>query len=232
VWAVLAHINWDSVSDYAPMAYPSFDDWMIDTIKTAIQVTDVQWLIKIHPIEAWDNPASGVQRLIEREFPNLPDHVRVIPAEEDVSPANMFELIDGGVTVYGTAGLELALMGKPVILGGEAHYGGLGFTHEGLTPITYREFLRKAAKLGRLTDEQRADVRKYAYSHFVQRQVPLEIVHDPGTEWWALQHEKRDLLLPGNDEFVQFICDCLVEGKDFNMPERLVTLSEREVTAS
>ena len=232
VWAVLAHINWDSVSDYAPMAYPSFDDWMIDTIRHAIQITDVQWLIKIHPIEAWDNPASGVQRLIEREFPSLPDHVRVIPAEEDISPANLFELIDGGVTVYGTAGLELALMGKPVILGGEAHYGGLGFTHEGLTPITYREFLRKASRLGRLTDEQRQDVRKYAYSHFVQRQIPLEIVHDPRTEWWGLQHDKRDLLLPGSDPFIEFICDRLVDGRDFNMPEELVTLSEREVGAA
>ena len=229
IWAVLAHINWDSVSDYAPMAYPSFDDWMVDTIRHAIEVTDVQWLIKIHPIEAWDNPASGVQRLIEREFPSLPDHVRVIPAEEDISPANMFELIDGGVTVYGTAGLELALMGKPVILGGEAHYGGLGFTHEGVTPIRYREYLRKAAQLGPLTEEQREDVRKYAYSHFVQRQVPLEIVHDPSTEWWGLQHEKRELLLPGEDPFIQFICDRLVDGHDFNMPESLVTLTEREV---
>ena len=230
IWAVLAHINWDSVSDYAPMAYPSFDDWMIDTIKHAIQVPDVQWLIKIHPIEAWDNPASGVQRLIEREFPSLPDHVRVIPAEEDISPANLFELIDGGVTVYGTAGLELALMGKPVILGGEAHYGGLGFTLEGVTPIRYREFLRKAAQLGPLTEEQRADVRKYAYSHFIQRQVPLEIVHDPQTEWWNLQYGKRELLLPGNDPFIQFVCDRLVDGKDFNMPEELVTLTEREVS--
>ena len=232
IWAVLAHINWDSVSDYAPMAYPSFDDWMIDTIKHAIDVPDVQWLIKVHPIEAWDNPASGVQRLIEREFPSLPDHVRVIPAEEDVSPANMFELIDGGVTVYGTAGLELALMGKPVILGGEAHYGGLGFTHEGVTPIRYREFLRRAAQLGPLTEEQRADVRKYAYSHFIQRQIPLEIVHDPRTEWWGLQHEKRDLLLPGNDPFIQFVCDRLVDGRDFNMPEELVTLTDREVASA
>jgi hypothetical protein len=232
VWAVLAHINWDSVSDYAPMAYPSFDDWMVDTIRHAITIPDVQWLIKVHPIEAWDNPASGVQRLIEREFPTLPDHVRVIPAEEDISPANMFELIDGGVTVYGTAGLELALMGKPVILGGEAHYGGLGFTHEGLTPILYRELLRKAATLTPLNEQQRADVRKYAYSHFVQRQIPLEIVHDPSTEWWGLQHEKRELLLPGNDPFIQFVCDCLVNGHDFNMPEALVTLSEREVGAA
>ena len=229
IWAVLAHINWDSVSDYAPMAYPSFDDWMIDTIRHAIDVPDVQWLIKIHPIEAWDNPASGVQRLIEREFPSLPDHVRVIPAEEDISPANMFELIDGGVTVYGTAGLELALMGKPVILGGEAHYGGLGFTHEGVTPIRYREYLRKAAQLGPLTEEQRQDVRKYAYSHFVQRQVPLEVVHDPRTEWWGLQYDKRELLLPGEDPFIQFICDRLVDGRDFNMPESLVALTEREV---
>jgi hypothetical protein len=229
VWAVLAHINWDSVSDYAPMAYPSFDDWMIDTIRHAIAVPDVQWLIKIHPVEAWDNPASGVQRLIEREFPSLPDHVRVIPAEEDVNPANLYEMIDGGVTVYGTAGLELALMGKPVILGGEAHYGGLGFTHEGVTPVKYREFLLKAAQLGPLTEEQRANVRKYAYSHFIQRQVPLEIVHDPRSEWWGLQHEKRDLLVPGNDPFIQFVCDRLVDGTDFNMPEELVTLTEREV---
>ena len=229
IWAVLAHINWDSVSDYAPMAYPSFDEWMIDTIRHAIRIPDVQWLIKVHPIEAWDNPASGVQRLIEREFPSLPDHVRVIPAEEDISPANLFELIDGGVTVYGTAGLELALMGKPVILGGEAHYGGLGFTHEGRSPITYRELLVRAARLGPLTEKQRRDVRKYAYSHFIQRQVPLEIVHDPSTEWWGLQHQKRDLLLPGNDAFIQFVCDRLVDGGDFNMTEDLVALSEREV---
>ena len=231
VWAILAHINWDSVSDYAPMAYPSFDDWMLDTIAQAIEVPQVQWLIKIHPVEAWDNPASGVQRLIERNFPTLPDHVRVIPAEEDISPANLFELIDGGVTVYGTGGLELALMGKPVILGGEAHYAGLGFTCEGQTPEAYRNLLRSAAALGPLSPVQRGNVRKYAYSHFVQRQIPLEIVHDPRADWWALQHEKRDLLSPGNDPFIEFICDRLVDGHDFNMDESLVAQSGRAVPA-
>ena len=28
VWVVLSHINWDSVADFAPMAYPTFDEWM------------------------------------------------------------------------------------------------------------------------------------------------------------------------------------------------------------
>ena len=229
VWAILAHINWDSVSDYAPMAYPSFDEWMLDTIAQIIEVPEAQWLIKIHPVEAWDNPASGVQRLIERNFPSLPDHVRVIPAEEDISPTNLFELIDGGVTVYGTGGLELALMGKPVILAGEAHYGGLGFTHEGQTPEAYRELLRRAPRLKPIGERERSAVRKYAYSHFVQRQVPLEIVHDPRSEWWALQHDKCNLLAAGNDPFIEFICDRLIDGRDFNMDESLVAQSGRAV---
>ncbi len=232
LWAVLAHINWDSVSDYSPMAYPSFDEWMIETVKGAIDVPEVDWLIKVHPIEAWDNPASGVQRLLEREFPTLPDHIRVIPAEEDVSPANLFEIIDGGVTVYGTAGLELGLMGKPVILAGEAHYGGKGFTYEGLTPDAYRELLKRAGSLGKLDADQREAVRQYAYSHFVRRQIPLEIVHHGDSLWWSLQHDKRDLLLPGHDPFIDFICEKLVTGDDFVMDENLVSLSEREVSAA
>ncbi|MEO7502163.1 MAG: hypothetical protein ABIW94_05965 [Gemmatimonadaceae bacterium] len=229
VWAVLAHVNWDSVADYSPMAYPHFDDWILDTVRTAITTPEVQWLIKIHPAEASSNPENGVERLIERNFPDLPDHVRVIPAQEDISPANLFELIDGGVTVYGTSGLELALRGKPVILGGEAHYGGKGFTRDGLTPDSYRQLLRCTPTLGPLTDDQRSLVRRYAYAHFIRRQVPLEMVRDPNSKWWSLQHQRRELLLPGNDPFLDFICDRLIDGRDFTMGESLVAISGREV---
>ncbi len=229
VWAVFAHINWDSVTDFAPMTYASFDEWMLDTVRHIIDIPQVQWLIKIHPVEAGDNPASGVQRLIERHFPELPDHVRVIPAEENISPANMYELIDGGVTVYGTAGLELALLGKPVIVAGEAHYGGKGFTHEGSTTHAYRELLKSAPRLMPLSDEQRVNVRKYAYSHFIQRMIPLEIVHEPGAAWWAFQITKRELLLQGKDPFVDFVCDRMIDGQDFIMDESLVSRSPRDV---
>jgi len=153
VWGIMAHINWDSVSDYSPMAYQSFDEWMVDTVKVVSKLPDVQWLIKVHPIEAYDNPAAGVQRLIETHFPNLPDHVHVIPAEEEISPLEFFQLLDGGVSVYGTSGLELAVQGKPIILSGEAHYGGKGFTYDGLDIESYRALLARAHKLGPLSEE-------------------------------------------------------------------------------
>jgi hypothetical protein len=228
VWGIMAHINWDSVSDYSPMSYPSFDEWMVDTVKQVSELPEVQWLIKIHPIEAYDNPAAGVQRLIETNFPNLPPHVRMIPAEEEISPLEFFHLLDGGVTVYGTSGLELALQGKPVILAGEAHYGMKGFTYDGLNIESYRSLLRRAHELPPLTEDQTRLARAYAYSYFVQRQIPLPIVRDPQSIWWNLQHQRRDLLMPGADPFLDFICEHIIAGEDFVMPRELVAIADSD----
>ena len=228
IWGVMAHINWDSVSDYSPMAYSSFDEWMVDTIETVSKITDVQWLIKVHPIEAYDNPAAGVQRLIDTRFPNLPAHVHVIPAEEQVSPLEFFHVVDGAVTVYGTAGLELALQGKPVILAGEAHYGGKGFTCDGLTIEAYRKLLHQASSLSALDEKQIDLARSYGYSYFIQRQIPIPLVRDPKSIWWNLQHERRDQLLPGADPFLDFICDRLMKGEDFVMNRKLVELADSD----
>ena len=228
VWGIMSHLNWDSVSDYAPMAYPSFDDWIIDTIEQVANIPDVQWLIKIHPAEASFDPEVGVERLIAARFPTLPANVRVIPAGEELSPLEFFDLLDGGVTVYGTSGLELALSGKPVILAGAAHYGGRGFTEDGLTIDTYRRLLSRAACIGALTPEKRALARQYAYSLFIERQVPLPVVRDPHSLWWNLQHEQRDKLQPGAEPFLDFICDRVIDGQDFILGRDLVKLAEAD----
>jgi hypothetical protein len=227
VWGIMSHVNWDAVSDCSPMAYETFDKWILDTIREIIKLDNVQWLVKIHPAEGWDNPESGMQKMIQRKFPSLPPHVRVLSYDEEISPLDFFQLIDGGVTVYGTAGLELALRGKPVIIAGEAHYGGKGFTYDGLTQDSYKQLLRNAEALKPLSDEQRLLAKKYAYCYFVQRQIPMPVVKDPGSSWWKFQFDKRHLLLPDNDPFMDFICERIMDGKDFIMDEKLVELAEK-----
>jgi hypothetical protein len=226
VWGIISHINWDAVSDYSPMAHECFDDWIVDTVNEIIKLPDIQWLIKIHPAEAWDNPESGVHRLIQARFPSLPPHVKVIPADDDISPLDFFNLIDGAVTVYGTSGLEIAIQGKPVILSGEAHYGRRGFTYDGLSPESYRELLRKVRSIKPLSGEQVELARKYAYCYFIQRQIPMSVVNDPTSEWWSFQFDRRHLLLPGRDPYMDFICDRIMDGRDFIMDDRLVALAE------
>jgi hypothetical protein len=230
VWGIMCHINWDSVKDYSPMAYDSFNDWMLSTIREIVNIEAVNWLIKIHPVEARDKRLLGVQQLINTHFPSLPSHVRVISAEEDISPLEFFQLIDGGVSVYGTSGLELALQGKPVILAGEAHYGGKGFTYEGLCPNDYILLLRQAASLARLSEEQVSLARRYAYNYFIQREIPLSVFKEPkpNSQYFKFQYEKRNLLLPGKDPFMDFVCEHILDGKDFVMEENLVALMQGE----
>lgn len=227
VWGVMCHINWDAVSDYAPMAYPTFDEWILETIEAIAGLQDVNWVVKIHPAEAWDNPSTGVEQLIRRHRTRLPDHIRVLGAEESVSPMDFFQLIDGGTTVYGTAGLELALLGKPVILAGEAHYGGRGFTHDGSTPERYRDLLSQAGTIGPLRDEEKELARRYAYCYFIRRQIPFPPVHDPDSAWWRFRFSSRHLLPAGRDPFVDFVCDRLLDGGEFLLDDELVELADR-----
>jgi hypothetical protein len=222
VWGIMSHINWDCVSDFSPMAYQTFDDWLLDTIREIVNIESVHWLVKIHPAEAWDNPSSGVHRLINRHFPELPAHVQVIPAEEQINPAEFLQIVDGGVTVYGTLGLELALTGKPVIVAGEAHYAGKGFTYEGLTPKMYKQLLRDAQSLGPLGEEKLALARKYAYCYFIQRQIPFPVVDVDHSQWWEFNYQRRHLLLEGKDPFTEFICKHILNGEDFIMDEELL----------
>ena len=226
VWGIMCHVNWDNVTDFSPMLYSTFDEWIINTIQEISKIQNVSWLIKIHPAEGWDTLESGVQRLVETHFPTLPDNIQIIPSKEKLSPLDFYELVDGGVTVYGTPGLELALHGKPVILAGSAYYGRRGFTYDTASIDEYIQLLHKAASLGPLNDDQCLLAKKFAYCLFLQRQIPFPLICGPDSKNSGFQQDKRTLLLPGNDPFIDFICERILDGKDFIMDERLVELAE------
>lgn len=225
VWGIMTHINWDAASDYFPMLHKSFDDWLYETIKTISKVKNVQWLIKIHPSEVNDNPLTGCQSFIEKNFPDLPDNIRVLKMDDDISPLDFYSLLHGGVTVMGTGGLELALQGKPVILAGQAHYSRKGFTYDPATDNEYKELLTGASGIGMLNGEQTELAWKYGHTYFIRKQIPLtpNVGDDLRIDFALL-----DQLLPGRNKYMDFLCDRIADGKDFVMPDDLVAMNHAE----
>lgn len=222
VWGIMTHINWDAVSDYFPMIYKNFDEWLYETVKEIIEIKDVQWLIKIHPSELNDNPLTGCQKFIEKNFPVIPDHIKVIKMDDDISPHDFYSLLDGGVTVYGTGGLELSIQGKPVILAGKAHYSGKGFTYDADSDEEYIKLLRKTPEINLINEEMRLMALKYGYVYFIQKQIPLlPTINDN----LYIDFDKLNFLLPGKNKFMDFICDRIIDGGDFVLPEELVELN-------
>jgi len=95
-----------------------------------------------------------------------------------------------------------------------------------VTKKDYRNYLKQASSFGRLTIKQKELARRYAYCYFIQRQIPLPIVKDKNSAWWNLQFDKLDLLKPGKEPFMDFICDKIIDGDDFIMEEKLVKYAE------
>ncbi len=219
VWGIMTHINWDAVSDYFPMMHKNFDEWLFETIKEIHEITDVQWLIKIHPSELNDNPLTGCQKFIENNFPDLPPHIKVVKMDDDISPQDFYSLLDGGVTVMGTGGLELSLQGKPVILAGKAHYSNKGFTYDAKSEDHYRELLREAKNIKNHDDKKRELALKYGYLYFIQKQIPLLPTIN---EDLLIDFNKLGFLVPGKNKFMDFICDRIIYGGDFVLPDDLV----------
>lgn len=227
---IFAHINWDCVTDYSPMLYDTFDNWIRDTLKIISINSEVQWLLKIHPAEAWDNPESGIESLVRKEFPHLPEHIKILGANAQISPLDFMDLIDGGVTVYGTSGLEAALRRKPILLAGEAHYGQKGFTIDCKTIEEYHTNLLNIQNIRPLDSQQELLAKKYAYIYFLKRQIPLSVVKNKTSKWWSFQLNRRNLLRKGADPVIDFICDRIVDGDDFIMSDELMEVADRMLT--
>jgi len=224
VWALFTHMNWDAVSELAPMIYPDFDSWLLDSIEIMAQITDVQWLIKIHPVEVETNLNSGAYALIQKTYSKLPDHIKVIPPEEKILPADLYDILDGGITVHGTAGLELTYWGKPVILAGNNYYSRKGFTHDAFDRNEYISFLSQASTLGPLTESQYELAKKLIYAQLIQKLIPLKIVTHPDPDFNAPQFQPRlaYTLLPGQDPYIDFLCETIISDNDFILPDELV----------
>jgi hypothetical protein len=107
-------------------------DWIEATVGMAVQNTSVNWLFKAHPCDDW---YGGIT--LKDLMPKIScSHIRL--ADKTWSGSALIDNVDGLVTYHGTAGLEFASMGKPVLLADRGYYHDVGFAK---WPKSRREYL-------------------------------------------------------------------------------------------
>jgi hypothetical protein len=179
---VFAHIAWDASFGRGRDLFSDYEEWLVETVRAACANTQLQWLIKVHPahvgkseIDFWQAEPSEVRILRER-IGVLPPHVKVIPADTKISTYSLFPLMDWGLTVRGTAGLEAARLGVPVLTGGTGRYDRKGFTVDSETREVYLGKIARLHEIPRLSPEQVELAYRYAFGLFRLRALPLSTV--------------------------------------------------------
>jgi lipid A disaccharide synthetase len=58
----------------------------------------------------------------------MPENIRLLPANANVNTYDLVQAADAGLVFTTTVGMEMAMSGLPVIVAGQTHYRGKGFT--------------------------------------------------------------------------------------------------------
>lgn len=164
----------------------SMAEWIEKTVQYFAKREDVQLVVRVHPGERLMKGPSMLG-VIERALPQRPGHIRVVGPDEKINTYDCMEIAGLGLAYTTTVGMEMAMRAVPVILAGNTHYRGRGFTHD---PSTWDEYYDTLDRLltdlpaHRLGKEQVERAWNYAYRFFFDFPMPFP---------WRLMHFWKDV---------------------------------------
>ena len=164
---VCTNVPYDAGYDKLTRVFPSMRTWLIQTVRHLLDNTDLQVVVRAHPGEAahYGGKENSVDNLAADGF--LPSvRLKVIPGEKSINTYALMEHCKYGVVFSSTTGLEMAMMGKAVVVGADVYYGRRGFTHDADDRSHYLTLLDQlTTKPGKLaiSTEQRTDARLFHF---------------------------------------------------------------------
>jgi hypothetical protein len=156
-------------------------EWLEHAVRFFADRPDAQLVVRVHPGELLGAGHPSVE-IVQASLPELPEHVKVVPPGSKVNTYDLIELAHLGLVYTTTVGMEMAMSGVPVIVAGDAHYRGKGFT---LDPDSLEQFISMIkTRLSepadrRLPADVRQQARRYAYRFFFEFPFPYpwHVIH-------------------------------------------------------
>jgi len=222
VACLFCHVSWDLSFDLSNMIFDNANQWLCESMKAVFEIKNVNWIIRVHPGEKVSGSLYTNDDFIKKNFSEIPDHVKILWSDSEINSLGLYKLLDVGITLFGTMGAELPILGKPVISGGEAHFSNKGFTIDAKSREEYFSLLKNINTIELLKKDQIDIARRYAYSYFIERQIPINIVNKSEGHFGNIDLKKLNHLKPGKDLIMDAICESILEGKDVILNEKMI----------
>jgi len=124
-----ANVIGDSLTLGRQVFSQSMTDWLKKTLVHFAGMPMVQLVVRIHPGERYTKGPS-VGDVVRQVLPDLSENIHLVAAEDPINTYDLVETANLGLVYTTTTGLEMAMSGVPVIVSGQTHYRGKGFTFD------------------------------------------------------------------------------------------------------
>lgn len=173
--SLFTNILWDAQLFYRFNAFPNMLTWVFDTIEYFAKRSDLQLVIRLHPAEARGVMPTNQPLLpeIRARFPKLPDNVKLVVPESKVSSYALGGMSRAALIYGARIGVELAVLGTPLIVAGETMVRNKGFSYDAETREQFFELLDGVADLPRNHEVRIARAKKWYYYYFFRLMLPF-----------------------------------------------------------
>lgn len=121
---LIGQVPFDVVMVYDLQVFNNMLEFILGTIKVFGDIPDYTLVVRLHPFE---ETIGGDRTWHQIKNLDMPANVRIVHSKE-INTYSIMSIADFGIASTSQAALEMAAMHKPVILVGEAFFGGHGFT--------------------------------------------------------------------------------------------------------
>ena len=186
-----ANVIGDSLTLGRQIFTGSMTAWLENVLAYFNTHDHAQFVLRAHPGER-NMEGPSVMDVARQILPDAPDHFRLLGPDAPVNTYDLMQIADLGMTYTTTVGMEMAMSGVPVIVVGDTHYRGKGFT---LDPSSWEEHEKMLDEaLGdparfKPSEAQVQTAWQYAYRFFFDypQAFPWHLIHlDEGIENWPL----------------------------------------------
>ena len=175
VVGLAANVIGDSLTLGRALFSGSMTEWLERTVKFFAERSDLQLVVRIHPGERYTKGPS-VADTVNHALKSVPENIHLIAADDQTNTYDLLEIADIGLVYTTTVGLEMAMSGVPVLVVGQTHYRGKGFSFD---PNSWEEYFSLLTSFAqdqeffKLTSDQVKLAWHYAYVFFFEYPAPF-----------------------------------------------------------
>ena len=208
---LFTNVYWDiGLSEQAGI-YKDVISWTLDTIKILSKSNKHHIFIKTHPAEISKEAPSitSLEDIIKEKLKKIPDNVSFIRPSSKINVYSLSSLIDLGVIYTGSLGIEMILLGVPIITTGYVPYESFNFS---INPKNREEYKNELFKEKNIKPKYKKNLLElYSYFFFIKGAIPWDFNNNMLERFNGYNFNRLDDLYPNKNKMLDHLCDCITD---------------------
>ncbi len=166
------NVDWDAIVHFKSLAFKNMFDWVKFTVDYFVRNKDKNLIIRAHPAELLGNVPSSLtaDKYLKSIYPKLPKNIKFISSFSSLNTYDLCKQSDVILVYSSKISIEIATLGKPVIVSGEGWIKNKNITHDIKSVNEYEKYLDKnVSLLNKKSKKNKMKSLKFAYFYFFKK---------------------------------------------------------------